>query len=73
MENLHPFDQPDVYGFILKNHAGQYSFWPAFLAIPAGWQPVSGPQPQEQCLLWLETHWTDIRPEESPNTGSRYV
>ncbi len=73
MDNLHPFDQPQAETRVLKNHAGQFSLWPASIAIPTGWQQVYGPQPQEHCLQWLESHWPDIRPTESPNTGTRYV
>ena len=73
MENLHPFDQPEGSAWVLKNPAGQFSLWPESIAIPAGWQRVYGPCPQQQCLLWLESHWPDIRPTEKLITGSRYV
>ncbi|ARU92537.1 MbtH family protein [Tatumella citrea] len=73
MNTLHLFDQPEASASVLKNHAGQFSLWPESVAVPAGWQPVYGPCSQEQCLLWLETHWTDIRPTEHLSTGSRYV
>jgi len=73
MKNLHPFDQPDASASVLKNHAGQFSLWPESIAVPDGWLRVYGPCPQEQCLLWLELHWTDIRPVAQLSTGSHYV
>lgn len=73
MENLHLFDQPEASACVLENPAGQFSLWPESITVPAGWQRVYGPCPQQQCLLWLESHWPDIRPEEHLSSGSRYV
>lgn len=59
MEHLNPFDDPQLDCHILINHLQQYSLWPAFSAIPAGWQRVFGPQPREACNGWLEQHWRE--------------
>lgn len=73
MEYLNPFDDPQQACHVLINAQRQYSLWPVFSAIPAGWQPVFGPQPQSACLDWLEANWRDIRPTSSNATGSSNV
>lgn len=59
---LNPFDDPQQDCHVLKNDRQQYSLWPALQAPPAGWQRVFGPQPQAECLAWLNANWRDIRP-----------
>lgn len=61
MELLDPFDQPQMASYVLKSPQGQYSLWPINITVPRGWQPVFGPQPNTDCLAWLETHWPDIK------------
>ncbi|AHG18893.1 antibiotic synthesis protein MbtH [Chania multitudinisentens RB-25] len=62
METLNPFDDENQPCYILRNAEYQYSLWPDFSAIPAGWASVFGPAPRGQCITWLEQHWQDIRP-----------
>ncbi|MBW8714767.1 MAG: MbtH family protein [Variovorax paradoxus] len=33
-----PFDDKSASFLVLVNHEGQHSLWPAFIAVPAGWQ-----------------------------------
>ncbi|NEB82361.1 MbtH family NRPS accessory protein [Streptomyces sp. SID14478] len=47
---------------VVINEEEQYSIWPEGKAIPAGWRAVGEPAPKEQCLEYIETHWTDMRP-----------
>jgi MbtH protein len=69
MQQLNPFDDPQQDCQVLKNDQQQYSLWPAFCAIPAGWQPVFGPGPQADCLSWLNENWHDIRPVMTQDRG----
>jgi len=46
----------------VQNDQRQYSLWPDFSAVPAGWTPVFGPAARPLCVLWLEQHWQDMRP-----------
>ncbi|MBE5252720.1 MbtH family protein [Mixta mediterraneensis] len=62
MQHLNPFDDPQLDCHVLQNAQQQYSLWPAFKALPLGWQTVFGPQPQAICLSWLNENWRDIRP-----------
>lgn len=57
-----PFEDPDGTYLVLVNDEHQHSLWPAFADVPAGWTVVSGPSPRQDCLDYVETHWTDMRP-----------
>lgn len=55
----------DEYGTeyrVLINQEGQYSLWPAPLAIPAGWEPCGEADAKEACLDYIARNWTDMRP-----------
>lgn len=58
-----PFDDPNGIFLVLINEEGQYSLWPNFVAIPAGWRIVHGPDTREACLKHVEVNWTDMRPK----------
>nr|WP_159025272.1 MbtH family NRPS accessory protein [Streptomyces pluripotens] len=57
-----PFDdgQPGAF-LVLVNHENQHSLWPAETPVPGGWAEVSRGARQE-CLDYVESHWTDMRP-----------
>lgn len=57
-----PFEDPDADYLILINDEGQHSLWPSFRTVPEGWR-VTGPRAKRQeCLEWIDAHWTDMRP-----------
>jgi MbtH protein len=47
---------------VLKSDEAFYSLWPAGRAVPAGWNEVGITGTREECLAWIEAHWTDMRP-----------
>ncbi|WP_456046650.1 MbtH family protein [Streptomyces parvulus] len=47
---------------VVINEEEQYSIWPEGKAVPAGWRAVGDPAPKQQCLEYIEAHWTDMRP-----------
>ncbi|MCL7491273.1 MbtH family NRPS accessory protein [Streptomyces sp. MCA2] len=47
---------------VVVNAEEQYSIWPEGKTLPSGWRAVQEPAPKEQCLAYIETHWTDMRP-----------
>lgn len=57
-----PFDDPCATFLVLVNDEGQHSLWPAFVDVPAGWRTSFGPETRDACLDYIETHWTDMRP-----------
>jgi len=58
-----PFDDPDGTYLVLINDEAQYSLWPAFAEVPAGWRVVHSEDTRQTCLDYIETHWTDMRPQ----------
>lgn len=57
-----PFEDDDAEYLALINDEGQYSLWPQFREIPAGWTAVGPRGKRKDCLAWIEENWTDMRP-----------
>lgn len=57
-----PFDDENGDFLVLVNEEGQYSLWPSFKDIPAGWAAVGPRGHRNECLAWIEQNWTDMRP-----------
>lgn len=57
-----PFDDAALSFLALRNEAGQYSLWPTFKAVPAGWTQVFGPADRAACLAHIAEHWTSLTP-----------
>ncbi|AUG80420.1 MbtH domain protein [Kitasatospora sp. MMS16-BH015] len=47
---------------VVVNHEEQYSIWFADRAAPEGWRDAGPSGSQEECLRWVDEHWTDMRP-----------
>jgi len=47
---------------VLVNHEEQYSLWPAFLDVPAGWTDTNVSGTREECLAHVKEVWVDMRP-----------
>ncbi|MFG2847003.1 MbtH family protein [Kitasatospora sp. NPDC048296] len=58
-----PFDDADGTFLVLVNDEGQYSLWPEFVEVPAGWNTVHGPGTRQSCVDHIEANWTDMRPK----------
>ncbi|MFF0123386.1 MbtH family protein [Micromonospora arida] len=58
-----PFDDSDGRYVVLANDEGQHSLWPEHLDVPAGWAVVRESGSKQECLDYVETHWTDLRPK----------
>lgn len=57
-----PFEDPDGRYYALVNDEGQYSLWPTFVDVPAGWRIVHGEADRDGCLAYINENWTDMRP-----------
>lgn len=57
-----PFEATDGQFIALKNDEGQYSLWPIAIPTPAGWVAQTAPMSRENCLVYIEQNWTDLRP-----------
>ncbi|MBW8727320.1 MAG: MbtH family protein [Inquilinus limosus] len=58
-----PFENDTAQFLVLVNDEGQHSLWPEFIDIPAGWQAVFGPDRRQACTGYIDTYWTDMRPQ----------
>lgn len=47
---------------VVTNHEMQYSIWRADLELPAGWRSEGTSGTREQCLAYIDSVWTDMRP-----------
>lgn len=58
-----PFDDENGEFLVLVNEELQYSLWPTFREIPAGWTAVGPRGNRKECLDYIEEYWTDMRPK----------
>jgi MbtH protein len=54
-------DDSTIYRVVV-NHEEQYSIWPATKEIPVGWKDAGKQGTKAECLSYVETVWTDMRP-----------
>jgi uncharacterized protein YbdZ (MbtH family) len=69
-----PFDDENGTFFVLVNDEEQHSLWPTFAAVPAGWRIVfgeSGQTSRQECVDYVDRHWTDLRPRSLRESMAR--
>lgn len=69
--STNPFDDENGAFYVLVNDEEQYSLWPAFVDLPAGWTVVFGVSSRADCLAHVEQTWTDLRPRSLRDAMSR--
>jgi MbtH protein len=47
---------------VVLNHEEQYSIWPSYKPIPAGWREEGKRGQKAECLAYIDEVWTDMRP-----------
>jgi MbtH protein len=47
---------------VLRNDEDQYSLWLAGQEVPAGWHRVGKEGTKEECSVYVDEVWTDMRP-----------
>jgi MbtH protein len=57
-----PFEDENGTYIVLINDEGQYSLWPDFIDVPAGWTTVHEAASRQTCLDYINQNWTDMRP-----------
>lgn len=60
--STNPFDDENGTFVVLVNDELQYSLWPTFAVVPAGWSVALAATDRPTCLDFIETTWTDLRP-----------
>ncbi|MBP0713550.1 MbtH family protein [Burkholderia sola] len=56
------WDHEDTEFNVVINHEEQYSIWPVYKDVPAGWKTVGVSGKKAACLDYIEKTWTDMRP-----------
>ena len=57
---------------VVLNDEEQYSIWPAYRALPAGWRAAgTGPASRQACQDYIESHWVDMRPRGLRDDAAR--
>lgn len=57
------FDDEDGEYQVVINDEAQYSLWRPYKPVPAGWTVVVPTGTRQDCLAYIEEHWTDMRPK----------
>jgi MbtH protein len=70
MMDTNPFDDPDGTFLVLVNDEGQHSLWPAFCAVPPGWEIAHAETDRATALGHIEENWTDMRPRSLVATAT---
>ncbi|MEM9174221.1 MAG: MbtH family NRPS accessory protein [Myxococcota bacterium] len=60
MSDTHP-DEEMIYQVVVSEE-GRYSIWPDYKEIPWGWRADDKRGTKAECLDYIETVWTDMRP-----------
>ena len=56
-------DEEDSRNYLVVcNSEEQYSIWPSHKPIPRGWRSVGKDARKAECLRYIESVWTDMRP-----------
>jgi MbtH protein len=58
-----PFEDDEAAYVVLENNEGQFSLWPTFVDVPAGWTVVFHGERKADCVEYIESTWTDMRPK----------
>ncbi len=56
------WDDEDTVFQVVMNHEEQYSIWPDYKDMPAGWRAVGVAGKKPECLSYIDRVWTDMRP-----------
>jgi 4'-phosphopantetheinyl transferase len=60
---MHRIEQDDTTTYkVVVNLEEQYSIWPAGRENPAGWRDAGKSGSKTECLAYIKTVWTDMRP-----------
>ncbi len=55
-------DDPNLVYTVVINNEEQYSIWPGYKDLPAGWRSVGKTGLKGECLAYINEVWTDMRP-----------
>lgn len=61
-DSLSSVDEDTTIYTVVVNDEEQYSIWPAHRELPRGWRDAGRTGSKPDCLAYIETVWTDMRP-----------
>jgi MbtH protein len=61
-EEAMSIDNPETEFTVVINDQEQYSIWPTYRPVPAGWKTVGVTGNKTECLEHINQSWTDQRP-----------
>jgi MbtH protein len=47
---------------VVVNDEDQYALYPDDRELPPGWRPAGFGGTEDECVTWVDEHWTDMRP-----------
>ena len=59
---MQDIDEDNTIYKVVVNHEEQYSIWPDYREIPAGWREAGKGGLKSECLEYIKENWTDMRP-----------
>ncbi|MCP3820204.1 MbtH family protein [Streptomyces sp. A3M-1-3] len=69
--STNPFDDENGRFHVLVNDEDQYSLWPTFAEVPAGWRIAFGPAGRAESVAYVEENWADMRPRSLQEAMNR--
>jgi len=63
--------EDDFDHMVVVNADGDHALWPAMRPVPKGWTQVGPTGPKEDCLAYIEAHWTDMTPKGARGAQAR--
>lgn len=57
-----PFEDNDRTYLVLINGEDQYSLWPSWIDVPAGWSVAHREDSRTASLDYINENWRDMRP-----------
>ena len=57
------FNDESTNFLVVINSEEQYSIWPDYKLLPGGWKKEGKSGNKQECLNYIDSTWTDMRPK----------
>ena len=62
-------DEQEIF-VVVVNDEEQYSIWPSYKELPAGWRAAGKSGTKDECMAYIQEIWVDFRPISLRRNGS---
>jgi MbtH protein len=62
MDNKNDSHIEGVRYVVVVNDEEQHAIWPDGMDVPLGWKKLDNNGSKDECLKYINEHWTDMRP-----------